>query len=679
MRVARFSTALIGVSTTSNALLQKKSSLRTRGDGVFAKVVEALQSALADVKSQQAANDDEFTKVSCLCNEEIDEANERIPVHEENIEKAKAKLEQLRAENEKLSVESAELDTAVAKNTKDLEDATMKRKEEKFKYDLDMGDMTEGVNQMTAAIKILTEGTAFLQGKSVVEGLVQKLEKLPSAFVPSSDLALLQSGTKTSGQIIGILTNLKTTFETDMATMTAKENEAQGYFDDYADRTNKQIKADTDLSASHKSTIADNSVVIATTSTELETEESNLDDMEKQLKEQTAVLKDHTAFHDATTAAAKGQMESISGAVTLLSSPEAMKTMAKSEEHMTFPDFLQVEAAPLSKTSLLAAALATKKRAAGSYGWTAIYTAIDDMVSSLTDELEEADQQFTDCEAALKMHAVNEHNLNEEKTKRLAEIASLEGTIDAAKDTIKLANENIASMTKAITEKTQNIRTIRADTERETAEATAAHALFKKAIAFLESFSSTSVEGPKESAGAAYDTATLEAGNEKVIKIVTDVDAEMMANIKKLQDKATTDIDTLQGEISDSKDSIANSEDELAKAQTDLADATKGLNSQNRYMAKVEEGLAAEAAWWGPADGNKLPAPGEFCAGYVGRPELLDGKKVDQEGGFTATDKEQGTGKYHEKTKAAREEISSLDAMKKTIKDLESAYITPQL
>jgi len=573
-------------------------------------------------------------------------------------------------------VQSAELDAAVAKNTKELADATTKRKDEKEKYDLDMGDMTEGVKQMGAAIQMLTQGTAFLQA-DVVTGLLGKLQKFDSASSQSA-IAMLQTKTKTSGQIIGILNNMKTTFESDMGTMTAKENEAKAYFLDYKDRTDRQIKADKELSAAHKKTIANNSGVISTTSTLKKTEEKNLKDMEKQLKDQTEQLQDHTRFHTATSAAAAAQIDSIQSAVKLLSSPEAMKTMAKSEEHMTFPeDFLQVASAP-AKAALLSMALS--KKAAGEYGWSAIYTAIDDMVSSLNDELEEAEQQFVDCEAALQMHSVNEDKLKKEKVKRLGEIADLEETIDDANKLIEDSNDTISKKTKEINDLTQEIREIRADTERETAEAAAAHSLFQKAVEFLKSYDSTVVEGPEVGAGAAYNTAAIEAGNTKVIKIVEEVDTEMMDNIKKMQDQAATDIETNQGTIGEAKDSIASAEDDLAKAQTDLADATRDLNSQNRYMAKVKEGLAAEESWWGPAPGNKLPAPGEFCAEFTGRHDLYGegAARVTEEGTYEKTAAEEGTGEYHKKKKAAQDEIKSLNDMKKTIKDLEKSYVVPQ-
>ncbi|CAD7927122.1 unnamed protein product [Amoebophrya sp. A120] len=687
MRSPLLSGVLLLSATTGDCLLAKTSqgvrnklSSRSKTGGVFKQVVDALQKALTDVAAQKKANDDEYTKVSCVCNELIDEAKENIPKHEENIEKAKAKLEELRAENEKLSVKSAELDEAVAKNTAELKDATALRKEEKDKYDTDMADMTEGVSQMTAALKILSEGTALIQTSAVPRSVALKhlstaVEKMrgSSRNALSQTVSMIQTGTRTSGQIIGILTNLKTTFEADMATMTAKEKEALAYFTAYKERTEAQIKADSELSADHKETIADNSGVIDTTAAFKKTEEGNLKAMEAQLKEQTTILADHTRFHTETSAAASAQEESISGAITLLSSPEAMKTAAKSEEHMEFPDFLQ------TGNSGRVGSVAVAQREAGSYGWSAVYNAIDDMLSSLNDEIAEAKQHFVDCEAALKMHAVNEHTLKEEKTKRLAQIADLEESIDASKKTIEESNDTIASRSKAIAELTQDIRDTRANSEKETAEASAAHSLFLKAIEFLKSFEPTKVEGPAESAGSSYATGAIEAGNEKVISIVTEVDESMMKNVKELQDKAAEDIESFQEQIATAKDEIADAEAALAKAQTDLAEATKDLNSQNRYMEKINEGLAGESAWWGPAPGNKLPAPGQHCAEYVGRSDLYDGPaRVGSGGEYAATSDTDGSGVFHSKIKSATDEVASLKEMKKTVKDLESAYITPQ-
>jgi len=109
-----------------------------------------------------------------------------------------------------------------------------------------------------------------------------------------------------------------------------------------------------------------------------------------------------------------------------------------------------------------------------------------------------------------------------------------------------------------------------------------------------------------------------------------------------------------------------------------LASATKDLNSQNRYMAKIEEGLAAEGAWWGPAAGNKLPAPGEFCATFTGRTDLMSNATRTANGTFVATDAGEGSGDYHRKIVYAGREIASLEQTKTGIQDLEKAYVVPQ-
>lgn len=69
----------------------------------------------------------------------------------------------------------------------------------------------------------------------------------------------------------------------------------------------------------------------------------------------------------------------------------------------------------------------------------------------------------------------------------------------------------------------------------------------------------------------------------------------------------------------------------LADNKDALADATKSKNSAIRYLAKIEEGLAAEATWWGPAPGNELPAAGQACITFTGRHDLADTKNRDAE------------------------------------------------
>jgi chromosome segregation ATPase len=115
---------------------------------VFKKVVTALEDALADAKSAQQANDDEFAKVKCKADEKIKEANERIPVHQQKIAESKARQAEIRAENEELSIAAADLDASVRKLTKELADKQAKRDADKLAYQTKSGDMNVGVDMM---------------------------------------------------------------------------------------------------------------------------------------------------------------------------------------------------------------------------------------------------------------------------------------------------------------------------------------------------------------------------------------------------------------------------------------------------------------------------------------------------------------------------------------------------
>ena len=139
-------------------------------NNAFDRVIEALENAENDARAAQKANDDEFTKVQCLAQELIDEANAKIPVAKETISETTAKIAELRSENEALSIEATDLDATVARLTKELAAKQQKRDEDNAKYVTDSTDMTRGVEMMDAAIKVGSRGGRGERGGCIRRG-----------------------------------------------------------------------------------------------------------------------------------------------------------------------------------------------------------------------------------------------------------------------------------------------------------------------------------------------------------------------------------------------------------------------------------------------------------------------------------------------------------------------------
>jgi len=645
--------------------------------GPFQTVIKALEDAAEDAKAAQQVNDDEFTKIQCKAQELIDDSNEVIPIEKKNIEKYTATLEELRSDNQAKSIEISELQASVAKNKKELAEKTQKRNDEAAKYATDKSDMETGMAAMDQAIKLLTEGTAnFLQ---VRDRAFKKVKSTNPAV-----LSLLQTGVtmKTSGQIIGVLNSMKDTFVENLADMTAAENLAIKYFTSYKERTEAQIKAETKLYEEKQAAVQANSQEIATTVTALETSQTTLAEKEEQLRVQTEHLAAHTKFHQELKAESLALLESIQNAIELLGSPEALKTMAKSEEHMTaVPSFLQIP----KRTALLAKQ--QKKKGANAYsGWGTIYDAIDDMTAALTAELSEADEKFANCEQEISSHLANERDLKTKYNEDMALKASTETAIDTAKDTIKTSQDTIATSQKTIQDTMDNLNKLIQDTDREIAEGKAATKLFNEAIAMLSTNTGKEMgSGPQDdddtTAEAAYDSSKIKEGTSRVTAIIEKVRDDMNKEINDMVKDNEKTMQDYRDLVQTNKDTIEAAEGDLGKAQQSLADSKTVLAGTMQRLKYTEEGLAAELKWWGDENsGTNLDTRGQECIKYMGREELVghDDRNVAPDSGYKPTDKITGDGLYHSTTAAKNAEKDGLAELKTLIEGLEQQYLVPQ-
>jgi hypothetical protein len=641
---------------------------------VFDRVVTALEGAMDDAVAAQKANDDEFKKTECQATELIDEAKMRIPQHQETIEKMTVKQKELRSDNEFLSGEAFELDESVSKMTSELANKQQVRTNENTKYTTDKGDFETAANQLGRAITTLTEGTANLL--QVTSHLAKKTRD-----IYPGQTSLLQTAAKTgsSGQVIGILTKLKEQFESNLMTIEAKEKEAASLFAKYKDRTTKQIASESAQSQSNKNRIADNQIELNGVQLSLKSNKRMLGEMKEQLKTQSELLAEHKEFHATLTAESEALKEAIQGAITLLTSNDAQNTMSKASDHMNTPvTLLQVGSNPqrsfLTKLATVRKHDATK--AAGDYGWDAIFTALDDMTATVTAEQSSADEKFETCEMQLKQHHDEEKKLKASKAKNTLEKIAAEDLIEDMEEAIKLAKDEISKSTKEIKDTTNDIRDANESLAKETKEAQDASALFKQAIAFLKNYKSNSDLKAPESGSAAYSTATMSAGTDQVVSIIETVETDMMKEISDLKTQTETNVGTWETAIADAKDRIKTAKETIGTSTTEKANGEAAVSGANVFLQAADEGLAAEAEWWGPAPGHKLPSPGQDCITYLGKVEL--GSSGGREGDYTATDKMAGDGQYHLDSKTNNDELAALGEMKSIIEGIKNDYLVAQ-
>lgn len=641
---------------------------------IFDRVVSALEGALQDAVDAQKTNDDEFKKTECQATELIDEANERIPKHTETIEQMTVRQKELRSENEALSGEERDLDDHVAEMKVALQDKTTIRGKENAKYVQDNGDYTTASNQLGLALQTLTDGTANLVQTAASVG--KDINIFPG------QVALLQTAAKTgtSGQVIGILTKLKEQFESNLLTIEAEETEAQKLFDGYKERTDKQIKAEDKQSQANKDQILDNQLELSGVQEKLKSNKKMLADMKEQLKTQSVLMAEHKEFHAQLTKESEGLKAAIQQAISLLTSNDAQNTMSKASDHMVAePTFLQLGARP-NMASFMAKAAAIRKhyqgKAAGEYAWNAIFTALDDMTASVEADQIQAEEKFTTCEMQLKQHHDEEKKLKAQKLKNTLDREAAESVIKNMQDAIKDAKDEISRSTEEIKDTTNDIREAEESASKETKEAQDASGLFKQAITFLKQYQSSKDLSAPESGSATYGTSTMSTGTERVVAIIEKVEADMIKEIDDLNTQTTQNISRWHEAIDNAKERIKSAKTTIGESTTKMADGQSQVAGAEVFLREADGGLAAEAAWWGPAPGNKLPAAGEDCIAFLGKPGL--GESGGREADYQATSKEAGEGDYHKKTKANTDEFAGLSEMKSLIDGIRKDYLVAQ-
>jgi len=207
------------------------------------KVVELIQGVLDRAVADGEAEQQMYDKYACWCEttakrkaNSIVEAQAAMRRLGQQILSLKGKIATLTAEVEQLAAD-------IAQNEKDQALATSLREKENADYEADSSERKQAIAALQQAIEVLAKGTSFVQLSAESATAVKKvLEVVPSTMKPQH-LSLLSefasSGAHASRYapqsvtIQGILTDMYSTFVTDLEQATQDEFAAQRKFEDF--------------------------------------------------------------------------------------------------------------------------------------------------------------------------------------------------------------------------------------------------------------------------------------------------------------------------------------------------------------------------------------------------------------------------------------------------------------
>jgi chromosome segregation ATPase len=589
------------------------------------KVITLLKDMLKQLEKEAEEDEEIYDKMACWCETNDKEKTKAIADAEARISDLTTKIEELTAQSARLNTEIKNLEKEVAENQDALDKATAIRQKQLAEFNEEEKDLLESISALKAAVTVLSKHHSLLQmprshlvgvaatvqnemqkHASLLEGvLTHKERKTVASFVQAPEdyfdaaPTFKQSYAPQSGEIFGILKQMKETFESNLSASQKEEMANQKAYEDLKAAKEAEIKAGQDQIDSKTQELADTDEKNAQAKEDVEDTKKSLSADEQFLM----MLKEKCSMTDAEweerQKTRQAEMEAVSKALAILSGDDAHDLFTR-----TFnPSLLQAESAMHSErraqaSKLLAAVakktqnprLATLAVRVRLDAFTRVKKAIDDMVAQLLKEKED--------EIKHKDFCVEEFNSNELQTEKKERAkADLEAKIEDLEATIKALTQAIDQLKSEIAEMQVQLKRAGEDREKENkefqmtvADQRATQKLLTAALNVLKGFydkkAKAALMQKQEPAGPppppgfeAYNKNAAAPGVMGMIQqIINDAKAMEAETIRSEEDaqKAYEDFvkDTNASIEAKSKD-IVNKSENKAQAETDLVEANK--------------------------------------------------------------------------------------------------------
>jgi len=247
------------VLTAASTSLRSKSAVAQRtGDRTITKVVHILEDMLESSKKDGDADKGVFAKFKCYCNTKKTAKTTSIEALTREISMLESKIEAIRGSTGALSTSNAQVKTDMEANEQARKDAEALRAKEKEAFETEKADLEVASKQMAAAIEMLgavgadqtlSSGADHAQEMAGFTGasLLDVSSSIKQAYAMGSEVlddaqaqtmdSFLQAlntqdapytGTYTaqSGEVVGILKNMKDTFKQNLASAVSQEKVA---------------------------------------------------------------------------------------------------------------------------------------------------------------------------------------------------------------------------------------------------------------------------------------------------------------------------------------------------------------------------------------------------------------------------------------------------------------------
>jgi len=591
------------------------------------KVITLLKDMLKQLEKEAEEDEEIYDQLACWCETNDKEKTKSIADAEAKIEDLTTKIEELTASSARLNTEIKNLEKEVAENQEALDQATAIRQKELAEFNAEEKDALQAISALKSAVTVLSKHhdsallqlpKSHLQGiastiqyqmskhNTVLQGVLTHTERRAiAAFIQSPEdyfdasPTFKQSYAPQSGEIFGILKQMKESFETNLADSQKEEMANQKAYEDLKAAKTDEIKAGQDQIDTKTQELASTDEKLAESKESLEDTKTSLSADEEFLM----MLKEKCSTTDAEWEERQKtrqlEMEACSKALAVLSSDDAhdlftktfnpafVQTEARSERRSKAAAVLSAVAKKLNSPRL--SAIATKIRLDA---FTKVKKAIDDMVAQLLKEKADEIKHKDFCVEEFNTNQLQTEKKDREKEDLIALIEDLELTIKTLTSEIDTLKSEVAEMQvqmkragedreKQNKEFQQTVADQRASQKLLTAALNILKGFYEKKAAFLQK---QEPAGPPPPPGFKDYKKNAAAGGVMgmIQQIINDAKAMEAEAIRAEEDaqKAYEDfVKETNASIETKTKEIINKSEEKAKAETDLTQANEDKES----------------------------------------------------------------------------------------------------
>mmetsp|Transcript_35098 Transcript_35098/g.52063 ORF Transcript_35098/g.52063 Transcript_35098/m.52063 type:complete len:696 (+) Transcript_35098:20-2107(+) len=571
-KLAVFSTACTHLGSALSLDIQDSKDADAKNRPVT-KVITLLKDMQKQL--QKEADEDEaiYDKMACWCQTNDREKTQAIKDAEVRIDGLTTKIEELTAGSARLNTEIKNLEKEVAENQDSLDKATAIREKQLAEFNAEEKDLLESVSALKAAITVLSKhhSGGFLQvANNRILGVAATLENelskhaalLQGVLSPSERRAAAafvqapadyfdaaptfkQSYAPQSGEIFGILSQMKDTFEANLASSQKEEQANQKAFEELKAAKIEEIKSGQDQVDSKTLTLADTDEKNAQAKVDTDDTKASLSADEQflgMLKEKCQMTDKEWEERQKTR---QLEMEAVSQALAVLSSDDAHDLFTR-----TFnPSLLQLASSTAYSDRRAAASqvladaakkahnphLATLAYQVKLDAFTRVKKAIDDMIAQLLKEKDDEIKHKDFCTDEFHQNQLQTEKKDREEQDLTAKIEDLTMAIEQLAHAIEALKGEIAEMQVQLKRAGEDRELENKDFQTMVADQRETQKLLTSALSFLKDFyaKKTALLQKQEPVGppppAGFETYKNNAGSGGVMQLIQQIIADAKA------------------------------------------------------------------------------------------------------------------------------------------------------